>query len=252
MTIEADILGEAQRLLLCADVAAVPLRALGGAAISLRLGERMPAGLRREIADIDFATLKRSGRAVETLLTDEGYEPNATFNSLHGARRLLFYDADHHRQVDVFVGGFEMCHEIPLEGRLMSEPQTLPLAELALTKLQIFKLNHKDLKDLCALLAVCRVDEGDGDAINAAHIAELCARDWGLYRTTTLNLQRLRDGYLAVDLPEVQRERLSVAIERLADAIEEQPKSGRWRMRARVGERMRWYEDPDEVSPGGY
>lgn len=252
MSIDADILGEAQRLLQRAEAAAVPLRALGGAAVSIRLGERMPEGLRREIADIDFATLKRSGRAVEAMLTNEGYAANATFNSLHGARRLLFYDSDHHRQVDVFVGDFEMCHAIPLEGRLMSEPHTLPLAELALTKLQIFKLNPKDMKDLCALLAVCGVAERDGDSINAARIADLCARDWGLYRTTTLNLQRLRDGHPGVDLSEAQHERLSVAIERLADAIEQQPKSGRWRMRARVGERLRWYEDPDEVQPGGY
>ncbi len=245
-------MAEARRLLERAQAAAVPLRALGGAAVILRLGERMPAALRREVADIDFATPKRSGRAVEQFLTIEGYQANQAFNSMHGARRLLFYDVDNGRQVDVFVGHFGMCHEIPLESRLVSEPHTLPLAELVLTKLQIFKLNLKDRNDLYAMLASCPVNGCDGDCINADRIAELCARDWGLHHTATLNLQRLRDGQQDAGLTEAERERVSEAIQRLGDAIDRRGKSSRWKVRARVGERVRWYEDPEEVEHGGY
>ena len=76
-------------------------------------------------------------------LTAQGYDPNKTFNAMHGDRRLLFYDEPNGRQIDVFVGTFEMCHQLPLEQRLEIEPMTLPLADLALTKLQIVKLNRK-------------------------------------------------------------------------------------------------------------
>lgn len=250
--IDSDVLTEAQRLLAVAQTIDLPVRALGGAAIALRVGERMPPSLRRAIADIDLATPKRAGRQVEDFLLTVGYEPNQAFNSMNGARRLLFYDSRHGRQLDVFVGVFEMCHEIPLEARMLLEPRTLPLAELLLTKLQIRKLNAKDRNDLYALFSCCQVEDRDGEAINANRIAELCAEDWGLYRTTTINLDRLQEERVAVDLSEPERERLSTGLDRLRLVIEAHPKSRRWKLRARVGDRVRWYEDPEEVEHGGY
>jgi len=250
--IEADVLSEARRLLAGAESAGVPVRLLGGVAIALRLAERLPAALQRAIADIDFVTPRRAGRQVEDFLLAAGYEPNQAFNSMHGARRLLFYDSPHRRQVDVFVGSFEMCHQIPLEARLLLEPRTLPLAELVLTKLQILKLNAKDRNDLYALICACAVGDRDGEMINASQIAQLCARDWGLYRTSMINLGRLRDEQTDVQLSAPERERLSIGIDRLRLAIETASKSSRWKLRARVGDRVRWYEDPEEVEHGGY
>lgn len=250
--IETNVLSEARRLLAGAESSGVPLRLLGGAAISLRLAERMPPAFVRALADIDFVAPKRAGRQVEDFLLAEGYEPNQAFNSMNGARRLLFYDPPNRRQVDVFVGSFEMCHAIPLEARLLLEPRTLPLAELVLTKLQIFKLNAKDRNDLYALLSACVVEDRDGETINAAHIGRLCARDWGLYRTSTINLDRLRAEQSDIDLSAPERERLSTGIELLRRAIETTAKSSRWKLRARVGDRVRWYEDPEEVEHGGY
>jgi len=250
--IESDVVTEAQRLLSAADAADLPVRALGGAAIAIRLAERMPPSLSRAIADIDLATPKRAGRKVEDFLAAAGYEPNEAFNSMNGARRLLFYDSGHGRQLDVFVGVFEMCHELPLDARLLREPRTLPLAELVMTKLQIRKLNVKDRNDLYALLSCCPVEDHDGNAINASYISELCADDWGLCRTSTINLDLLQEECDDVELTETQQEQLSAGLSRLRAAIEDRPKSRRWKMRARVGDRVRWYEDPEEVEHGGY
>src|SRR2546421_10288912 len=110
-------------------------------AIRLHVGERHRS-LAREIRDIDFVTPKGGSRRTRDFLAAQGYEPDAAFNATHGARRLLFYDGPHGRQVDVFVDVFEMCHVLPLSERLDVEPVTLPLAELLLTKLQIVKLNR--------------------------------------------------------------------------------------------------------------
>lgn len=250
--IHPDVVDETVRLLAAAETARVTVRLLGGMAIVLHVGELLHPAFRREIRDIDLATPKREGRKVSEFLTDQGYEPNRTFNAMHGARRLLFYDEPNGRQVDVFVGSFEMCHQLPLEERLEIEPQTLPLAELVLTKLQIIKLNQKDAYDLYSLLLTHEVDDSDGETINASRVAELCAADWGLYRTLQLNLERLRTAFEVPDLSDAEMQTIRGRIQAIEQAIERAPKSRKWKMRARVGDRVRWYEDPEEVEKGAY
>jgi hypothetical protein len=250
--IHADVRDEALRLLDAADEAGLRIRVLGGVAIVLRNGDLLHPAFRRQIQDIDLATFKRDGRKVAEFLDTQGYEPNRTFNAMHGARRLLFYDEPNRRQIDVFVGTFEMCHQLPLEQRLELEPQTIPLAELMLTKLQIVKLNRKDANDLYSLLLAHEVADHDQDAINGAWIGELCGRDWGLYRTLQLNLERLASELSVPELTPSEVETIRGRIGQLEEAIERAPKSGKWKMRARIGDRVRWYEDPEEVEKGSY
>jgi hypothetical protein len=250
--IHADVFEEAVRLLAAAQEAGVRVRVLGGMGIALHAGKLLHEAFRRKIGDIDLATPRGEGRRVSDFLTGQGYTANKTFNAMHGARRLLFYDEPNDRQVDVFVGTFEMCHQLPLEERLELEPMTLPLAELVLTKLQIVKLNRKDAYDLYSLLLAYDVAEHDADAINAAWIGQLCGRDWGLYRTVQINLERLR---AELDVPELAPSELAAIdgrVERLQEAIERAPKTAKWKLRARVGDRVRWYEDPEEVENGAY
>jgi len=40
---------------------------------------------------------------------------------------------------------------------------------------------------------------------------------------------------------------ITSAIGDLSRAVDEAPKSRGWKMRSRVGERRRWYEEPEEV-----
>lgn len=246
--IEADVVSEGQRLLARAAKADVPLRLLGGVAIRLRApGELLPA-FRRTYADLDFVTAKRgAGRAAE-LFRNEGYEPHVAFNALHGKERLLFFDVDHDRQVDIFVGAFAMSHKIPLDARLEVDPVSIPLAELLLTKLQIAQLNEKDIRDALALLEGHPVGDADGETVNAGRIAALCGADWGLWRTITGNLDTccaLAPGY---DVP--NRAEVEARLQELLRRIEAEPKTRSWKLRARLGERKRWYELPDEVAGG--
>lgn len=250
--IQDDIFDEARRLLAAAHEAGVRVRVLGGMAIVLHVGELLHPAFRREVGDIDLATPKRDARKVSEFLATQGYSANKTFNAMHGARRLLFYDEPNRRQIDVFVGSFEMCHQLPLEQRLEVEPLTLPLADLALTKLQIVKLNKKDAYDLYSLLLTHEIADHDREAINAAWIAKLCAGDWGLCHTVQLNLKRL---YSELDVPELSSSELNTIrgrIEQLEQAVEQAPKTGKWKLRARVGDRVRWYEDPEEIEKGAY
>jgi hypothetical protein len=243
----ADVLDEARRLVALAEEAGVALRLLGGAAIQLRGGTRVAVGFRRAPKDIDVVVPAGGGGDATALLTAAGYVPDEGFNVLEGSRRMLFYDTDNGRQLDVFVREFMMCHRVPIEERLLLEPVTIPLAELMLTKLQIVELNDKDEVDVFAMLCAHDVGPVDGETINSARIAELCARDWGLYRTATINLERLRARLDDSSLPPADASRMSGGLDALRESIERTPKSRRWRLRARVGDRVRWYEEPDEV-----
>jgi hypothetical protein len=246
--IQADVVAEGKRLLARASEAGLPLRLLGGVAVYLRASGELAPAFVRSYGDLDFATTKKGARAAAELLRREGYSPHVAFNALHGQERLLFFDEDNDRQVDVFVGTFSMSHRIPLNDRLEIDPVSIPLAELLLTKLQIAELNEKDVRDTLALVHDHPVGEDDGETLNAARVAALCAGDWGLWRTITGNLDaccNLLVGYEVPDRAQVE-ERLKAILGR----IEAEPKSRAWRLRARIGERKRWYELPEEVAGG--
>jgi hypothetical protein len=248
--IEPDVVAEGKRLLARAEAEGVPLRLLGGVAIKLRAPGELPPAFVRTYRDLDFVTVRRAAGPATAFFRAEGYEPHVAFNALHGHERLLFFDGENDRQVDVFVGQFSMSHRIPLDERADIEPGTVPLAELLLTKLQIAELNEKDVRDALALLHGHAVGEGDGDDVNGRRVAELCAADWGLWRTFTANLAACRDYAGDYDLPAADREEMLARIDRLADLIEREPKSRAWRLRAKIGDRKRWYELPEEVGSG--
>jgi len=138
-----------------------------------------------------------------------------------------------------------MCHSIPITDRIDLHPTAVPLAELMLTKMQIVELNAKDQSDIVTMLFHNDVGDGDDGMINAKRVGALCAADWGLWRTTKMNTERTRQA-LASGAPDV-REVAEPRLERLWQAIEDAPKSGRWKMRNRVGDKVRWYEEPEEV-----
>ena len=243
----ADVVAEAQRLLRRAEQADIPVRLIGGVAVRLHVAD-LPPAFRREVRDIDLVTRRNSARRLSELLEREGYEPDQTFNSLHGAHRMLFYDRVHERQLDVFVNGFKMCHVLPIVELLEEQPHTVTLADLLLTKLQIYALNLKDRHDAYALLLEHELGAGDSERVDVQRIARLCATDWGLFRTVTLNFERLRIGLEDTPLTSEQRARLEARIVEIVVALHAAPKGAKWRMRARVGDRVQWYEEPDEIN----
>jgi hypothetical protein len=244
-----DIVEEAARLARLAEAKGVGLRVLGGIAVRMRCPDvfSRPA-LVRAYKDLDFAVPRRDARATRDLLTAEGYQPNQRFNTMQGSSRLLFYDDDHSRQVDVFVGSFEMCHKLDLEPRLTLPGPALPPSDLLLLKLQIVQLNQKDVTDTLALLLQYAPQPGDGaDALSTTYISRLCASNWGWYTTLHDNLAAVRERTGELLTPadaETVRSRVDV----LLAAIDGSEKSVAWRLRDKVGRRKIWYELPEEVA----
>jgi hypothetical protein len=241
----AEIHEEAHRVAAALDQTQAPLRLLGGAAIWLRCPSAEHPLLRRNYADLDFISLRASGPEVKRFLVGLGYEADKYFNSLHGRSRLLFHDTHNERQVDVLFDEMLMCHRLDFRKRINVDQRTLPLADLLLTKLQIVETNPKDMTDMATILFDHAIGEQDGEAINGAYIAGLTANDWGLYRTIQINLEAVRQH--ARSLPQVGQFAIGDQVDALWAMIEAAPKTLKWKMRAQVGDRVKWYELPEEV-----
>lgn len=244
---EENVVDEAVRITDAAEAAGVPLRVLGGVAIALHASHGVHPAVARSYDDVDLVAHMQARKPVTRLLKEIGYEPNQRFNSLHGERRLVFIDSGRARRIDVFVGDFDMCHRIPLGDRLEVDTRTIPLAELLLTKLQVVRLNPKDLGDIYAIVVEHDVGDDDRDKINGPVVARLLSSDWGLWRTSRQSkdacLERVGDFAFSHSDQELIRERLQI----LWETVESHAKTLRWRMRAKVGDRAIWYELPDEV-----
>jgi hypothetical protein len=242
-----DMVEEARRIVAAASEQKVPLRLIGGVAIRLH-SDDLPPVLQRAYQDIDLVTTGKGGRAAVKLLTDLGYTPNERFNAMNAGRRAVVYDVKRERQIDVFIGTFEMCHKLDIAGRLDVDNPTIPLAELLLTKLQIVQLNRKDLVDIAAILYGHEVSDGDSDMVNGAFIARTLSGDWGLWRTTRGTIESAQQHLADLELDPADERRVRDRLTRLWEMADSAPKSLRWRSRAKIGERTRWYEEPEEIA----
>jgi len=239
-----DVIAESERITDAASRDGVTLKLMGGAAIRRRSPSASRNPLRRKYGDLDFATLGKQRRQVQALFPSLGYQAAERFNVMQGDRRLMFLDRVHNRQVDVFVDLMKMSHVIDLRSRLDGDAPCMTPADLLISKLQIYEANRKDVVDVVALLLDHPISDTDEDAIHGAYVAKLAAQDWGLHRTLRLNTERV---LLELRDLEVARDVVRQRIDELWRLIDAEPKTGRWRLRARVGERVRWYELPEEV-----
>jgi hypothetical protein len=225
------LLEEGGALVRSAQEGGATVRLLGGAAVILHCSGRP----HRDIGDLDAVTTRADVSRLTQVLQQRGYQPETRFNALHGDRRLIFHGSA--GKLDIFVDTFDMCHRIELAGRLGLDSPTIPATDLLLTKLQVVELTAKDASDLAELLSHHALGSGPGDHFDVPYLEGLVADDWGLWRTLTGTLTRLAERHENVAEP-------SRALRQLLD---DTPKGRRFRLRARLGERKRWYELPDEV-----
>lgn len=222
------------------------MRLAGGVAIAISCPSAALPPLRREYADIDLVTVSSARDDLAELMAALGYAADREFNTLYGQRRLLFWDPANERRVDVFVDEAKLCHTIDFRSRIEAVPTTLPLADLLLMKLQVVETNEKDLLDVCAILADHDLG-GDESSVNSAYLAQLVGADWGLWRTLVMVAER--GEAFALALPDFGAgELVATRLRRLRQELHAAPKSRGWRMRARVGDRKRWYELPEEAN----
>lgn len=238
------MLAEMKRLVRAAEGKGIQLRAIGGLAVKAHEKTAHPL-FQREFADLDFVVAKKQRREFEAFMVQENYEPDKQFNILNGAERQLYNKSG--TKVDIFVGDFVMCHKIPLENRLKADAVTIPLAELLLSKAQILELNRKDALDISSILF--NNETGSDDAkINLQAIAQLCTADWGLYKTVSINLGRVEEVIAKESaLAEAERDLIRKRADAILKTFVDMPKPMAWQLRDRVGTRVKWYIEVEEI-----
>jgi len=210
----------------------------------------------RDHSDLDMVSLSATVVPLVAFFADQGYAEDPHARQATGGTQARFWrpcvhgngsrlhEDDH---VDVFLDTFVMDHRIDLRSRLDVEPYTLPLSDVLLTKLQIYESDTRDLRDAATILKDRALGEEDvPGVINAAYISSLCAADWGMYHDVVRNLEALRTLIPALGLAREDEARVEAARATLQAAVEDTPKTRRWRWRARVGTRRAWHNEVEE------
>jgi len=241
---------ELKRIIEASNNAGLMLRVIGSLAFQIHCPKYgyLQAVMGRAYTDIDFAAYKKQSREIKTLMAGLGYVENREVFIISEGNRAIYENSHNNLHVDVFFDKLDFCHVISWADRLEMDAPTIPLSEMLLEKMQIVKINEKDVIDTIMLLLEHPLRENDKETINIARVARLCANDWGLWRTTTMNLEKV--GKLAAGYPQLGEDlksQVQAQVQQALARIEVEPKSMAWRLRARVGDRVKWYKDVDEV-----
>jgi len=249
--LSSKIPSKAEHILSSLEAQGVEGRLIG--ALSIRLHSHDLPNLDRPISDIDFVAHSEDRKKIVKVLEGMGYKPAGMFNYVNPSR-LLFIDETDGTRVDVFLDVFEMSHRFNFRERFSIDKPTLPVADLLATKLQIVQLNEKDLKDITTLLRCHELTQDDSvpDRINVRYISDLCKDDWGFYKTFTTTIERASEYVSQVQISESEKENVLAKLKQIHGEIERVPKTFKWKMRSKIGEKQRWYNLPETrlVDPG--
>ncbi len=243
--------GEATRIVEEAEKRGITLRILGATAVRLhcrKFGTLLDV-MERAPTDLDFMTYAKYRSVMRDFFVEMGYVPDDRIITLHGYRRHIYHGKEDKVTVDVFFDNLEFCHTIRFQGRLELDSPTITLADLLLAKMQIVRLNEKDVKDVIVMLKEHDVGDVDKETINADYIARTLSDDWGYYYTFTTNMNKVTAFLKEFPLlDEAGREEVLARTEKLVSVIESYPKTLKWKMRARVGTSRKWYNEVEDFA----
>jgi hypothetical protein len=249
---EGAFLGEAKRIVGAGEAEGIPLRLLGSVAIKIHSPScaRLYESVNRPLTDVDLVTYGKHNRRLRVFFAGLGYRQDESVARYFGESRHVYHsEGIEGLHVDVFFDRLSFCHEISFAGRLHLDPLTVSVTDLLLEKAQIVEINEKDLKDLGVLLCAHELGDHDGDVINTGYVAKLMSDDWGFTHTFTTNMQRLLQYVGDSDaFSGEEKQTVRTRASAIQAAVEAVPKSVRWRLRAKIGTRKRWYDEVEEIT----
>lgn len=240
--VPSNALEAATQIIDKAETNGVRLRLLGGLAFKKLCPSASDPRYFRENKDIDLMGKREDSRKIVKIMETLSYTPRELFNKLNLGQRLIYYDIANKRRIDLFLDEFVMCHKFSFKENILAGTYTLPITQLLMTKLQVVEKTEKEYKDLTLAFHDFDVTSGP-DGIRGDEIAELCSKDWGLYTTFRKSLEALEAK--SANLDGNEQARVVQRIQKLMAMMDSAPKTFSWRMRARIGERQRWYDLPD-------
>jgi len=241
---------ELKRILQASDEAGILLRVIGSLAFQMHCPQfgYLQAAMGRAYTDIDFGAYGKQNKQISELMALLGYTDNREVFIASEGERAIFDKPGTGLHVDIFYEKLDFCHAIYWKDRLEVDSPTIPLTELLLEKMQIVQINEKDVIDTIMLLLEHPLGDVDRETINIKRAAQLCANDWGLWRTTTMNLDKVK--HLVqhyTQLSQEQKLKVESQVDETLTHLNNEPKSIAWKLRDRVGDRVKWYKDVDEV-----
>jgi len=200
--------------------------------------------------DIDFMGYSKELPNADRMFADLGYEKDRSvaYSGEYGVQRAIYHQRQQGIMAEIFLDELRMAHNLDFRGRLELDSPTISLIDLMLSKLQIVQISEKDIKDMIAILAEHDLGKGDRERIDVDYLLRLTRDDWGLYYTSLTNLGKVKEWvhrYEVID-PTIRKD-VEDKVNAMLTRMEAEPKSLRWKLRARVGTRVKWYEDVGDV-----
>jgi hypothetical protein len=241
---------ELKRILKASQDAGLLMSVIGSLAFQMHCPQfgYLQAAMGRAYTDIDFGAYGKQSKQIAEMMTKLGYADNREVFIASEGERAIFDKPEAGLHVDVFYDKLDFCHAIYWKDRLEVDSPTIPLTELLLEKMQIIQINEKDIIDTIMLLLEHSLGDTDKETINIKLAAQLCANEWGLWRTATMNLDKVKQlaGHYTQLTPE-QKSKVGLQVDEILARLNNEPKPLAWKIRDRVGDRVKWYKDVDEV-----
>lgn len=247
---EAQFIQEALGIVKAGEEKGIVLRLMGAIAVKLHCPQcsHLLKGMERSLTDIDLMSYGKCNRKMRSFFTELGYTPNERILAFYGRDRHIYDNPEKGWHVDVFFDELKMCHKVDFRGRLELDYPTITPTDILLEKLQIVRINPKDVKDTIVLMREHSIGKQEKDSIDGDYISRLLSGDWGYYYTVTENLKKLKGLLPEFEiLTEEDKTHVTGKIDSLLADIEKVPKSLKWKMRARIGAKRKWYNEVEEV-----
>lgn len=245
-----EFIAEAKKIIAQTDQKGAPLRLIGALAFHLHCSEYnyIHKEWGRIFTDTDFVAKSEHQKQIIEAYAELGYRDDEMITTLYGRDRLVFDNPETGMHSDIFFDKLDFCHVLELRDRLDIDDLTIPLAELFLEKMQIYQINEKDIVDTMMLLVEHPVGESDNETINAPVIAKVLAGEWGFWRTVTGNMDKLLDLNMKTDLFKAgEKELIEKRIQEIHAYTDREPKPLAWKMRSKIGDKVKWYKEVDEL-----
>jgi hypothetical protein len=242
---------EGLRIVTAARDRNIHLRLLGAIAFQTHCPKYnyLTARLRRVLSDVDFAAYGSERDPIEKMMREFGYADQPMITALFGSQRMIWDNKSNGMHVDIFFDKLEMNHNITFRDRLGLDESTISLADMLLEKMQIVRINEKDIVDTIMLLREHEIGGNAPETIDAEYIARLLSNDWGFYYTFTTNLKKVQDALTRYpELTTEDRDDITRKIQDLSARMEKVPKTLAWKLRSRVGSKTKWYKDVEDVT----
>ncbi|MGE5228744.1 MAG: Fic family protein [Deltaproteobacteria bacterium] len=261
------LMAEAMDTIDAARAKGVQLRLTGGLAVRRYCTDL--DFMDREYSDIDFVGRSDQKKAIHEVFESLDYTENRYVTQSTDSGQLQYiknealdgmkaeaaaagerssYEPPLVDHIDIFLDVMRMDHDIDVSERLEIDDYAISPADAFIAKMQIGKINQKDVHDVIALVKDVSLRDVDDDAsLDLLHIAQVCSDDWGLYQDITTNLDialAMVDDY---GLTEAEQDRVYARLAAIKESVENASKTLRWRLRATVGERVAWRREIEDT-----